>query len=236
MAAPAKSLAAVLLFVLAAAPLAAQTTIGLRGGVGNATLSRDVPRLERGEEGSRFGVVSGIDVGIPLSGIIDLRVGVGLAQKGGGEDPPPWLAAGRAFIDATAELDYLQLSALFRASADAERGLLTFGVLAGPYVALNHSCDISVKTLFSPPGSGQYRFFSNFLPSRAEASCVDYAGTDFRSTDFGLAFGTGVEVGLYDSLRLAFDLIYALGLTRIDEDGTRSRHLSLQGGLVLVVG
>lgn len=230
-----KSCAVALLVSLAAAPLAAQTTIGFRGGVGTATLSRDVPRLERGEEGSRFGVVSGIDVGIPLGGPVDLRVGVGLAQKGGGADPPPWLTAGRAFIDATAELDYLQLSALFRASADAQRGLLTFGLLAGPYAAVNHSCDILVKTLFSPPGSGQYRFFSNFLPSRAEASCVDYAGTNFRSTDFGLAFGTGVEVGLYDSLRLAFDLIYAMGLSRIDEDGTRSRHLSLQGGLVIPI-
>ncbi|MDE2943907.1 MAG: porin family protein [Gemmatimonadota bacterium] len=231
-----KSVAAILLTSLAATPLAGQMTIGLRGGIGTATLSRDVPRLERGEEGSRFGVVSGIDVGIPLSGIIDLRVGVGLAQKGGGEDPPPWLAAGRAFIDATAELDYLQLSALFRASADAERGLLNVGVLAGPYVALNHSCDISVKTLFSPPGSGQYRFFTELLPSRAEASCADYAGTDFRSTDFGLAFGTGVEVSLYDSVRLAFDLIYALGLSRIDDDGTRNRHLAVQSGIVLVVG
>lgn len=223
------------LFALAATPLAAQTTIGLRGGIGTATLSRDVPRLERGEEGSRFGVVSGIDVGIPLSGTVDLRVGVGLAQKGGGADPPPWLAAGRAFIDATAELDYVQLSALFRASADAERGLLTFGVLAGPYVALNHSCDISVKTHVPPAGSGQYRFFPAF-PSRAEASCVDYAGTDFRSTDYGLAAGTGVEIELYDSLSLAFDLIYAIGLSRIDDDGTRSRHLSVQGGLVLAVG
>jgi len=230
-----KVCAVALLVLLAAAPLAAQTTIGLRGGIGTATLSRDVPRLERGEEGSRFGVVSGIDVGIPLSGTVDLRVGVGLAQKGGGADPPPWLAAGRAFIDATAELDYLQLSALFRASADAEQGRLTFGVLAGPYVALNHSCDISVKTHFSPPGSGQYRFFTEFLPSRAEASCVEYAGTNFRSSDFGLAFGTGVEVGLYDSLRLAFDLIYAIGLSRIDDDGTRSRHLSLQGGLVIPI-
>jgi len=231
-----KSLAAILLTSLAAAPLAGQMTIGLRGGIGTATLSREVPRLERGEEVSRFGVVSGIDVGIPLSGTVDLRVGVGLAQKGGGADPPPWLAAGRAFIDATAELDYLQLSALFRASADAERGLLKVGVLAGPYVALNHSCAISVRTHFSPPGSGQYRFFTELLPSRAQASCIDYAGTDFRSTDFGLTFGTGVEVRLYDSLGLAFDLIYAIGLSRIDDDGTRNRHLAVQSGIVLVVG
>ena len=220
----------------AAAPLAGQVTVGLRGGIGNATLSRDIPRVEQGEGGgSRFGVVSGIDVGIPLSGTVDLRVGVGLAQKGGGSDPPPSVTAGRAFVDATTELDYLQLSALLRASADAERGLLNVGVLAGPYMAVNHSCDIALTTLFSPPGSGEYRSFSERLPWRTETSCDD-DGANFRTTDFGLALGAGAEVRLGDSIALAFDVIYAIGLAGIDDDGTRNRHLALQSGLVFATG
>ncbi|WP_419947652.1 outer membrane beta-barrel protein [Candidatus Palauibacter sp.] len=237
-----KSLAVTLLASLAAAPLAtaplaAQTTIGLRGGIGTATLSRDMPRLEAGEvERSRFGAVSGIDVGIPLSGIVDLRVGMGLAQKGGLADTPPSVTAGRAFVQATAELDYLQLSALVRASADAERGLLKVGVLAGPYVALNLSCDIALTTLFPPAGSGQFRFSGGRQLSRTEASCRKDEGTDFSSRDFGLAFGTGVEVKLGASVALALDVIYAMGLSRIDDDGTRNRHLALQSGIVFVVG
>ncbi len=208
-------------------------TVGLRGGIGTATLSRDMPRLEQGEGGgSRFGVVSGVDVGVPLSGAVDLRVGMGLAQKGGGPDTPSSVTAGRAFVDATTELDYLQLSALFRASADAEQGLLNVGVLAGPYMAVNHSCDIALTTLFSPPGSGEYRSFSERLPSRTETSCDGDDGANFRTADFGLAFGTAVEVRLGDSIGLAFDVIYAIGLTGIDDDGTRNRHLALQGGLV----
>ncbi len=208
-------------------------TVGLRGGIGTATLSRDMPRLEQGEGGgSRFGVVSGVDVGIPLSGAVDLRVGMGLAQKGGGTDTPSSVTAGRAFVDATTELDYLQLSALFRASADAEQGLLNVGVLAGPYMAVNHSCDIALTTLFSPPGSGEYRSFSERLPSRTETSCDGDDGANFRTADFGLAAGAGVEVRLGDSIGLAFDLIYAIGLAGIDDDGTRNRHLALQGGLV----
>lgn len=210
-------------------------TVGLRGGIGTATLSRDMPRLEQGEGGgSRFGVVSGIDVGIPLSGAVDLRVGMGLAQKGGGTDTPSSVTAGRAFVDATTELDYLQLSALFRASADAEQGLLNVGVLAGPYMAVNHSCDIALTTLFSPPGSGEYRSFSERLPSRTETSCDGDDAANFRTADFGLAVGAGVEVRLGDSIGLAFDVIYAIGLTGIDDDGTRNRHLALQGGLVFV--
>ena len=232
-----RMLVSTVFIALAAAPLAGQVTVGLRGGIGTATLSRDMPRVEQREgEGSRFGVVSGIDVGIPVSATVDLRVGMGLAQKGGGADTPPWITASRAFADATAELDYLQFSALVRASTDAERGLLNIGVLAGPYVALNHSCDIAVTTLFSPPGSGHFRSFSQRLPSRTETSCIKGEGTDFGSTDFGLAVGAGVEARLYDSLGLAFDLIYAIGLSPIDDDGTRNRHLALQGGVVFVVG
>ena len=232
-----KALAVTVLASLSAAPLTAQTTIGLRGGIGTATLSQGMPRVERGEvERSRFGAVSGIDVGIPLSGIVDLRVGLGLAQKGGLADTPPWVTAGRAFVQATAEWDDLQLSALFRASADAERGLLKVGVLAGPYVALNHSCDIALTTLFPPAGSGQFRFSSGRQLSKTEASCRKDEGTDFRSHDFGLAFGTGVEVKLGESVALALDVIYAMGLSRIDDDGTRNRNLALQSGLVFVVG
>ncbi|MDE2663365.1 MAG: porin family protein [Gemmatimonadota bacterium] len=231
------TLLASLLTSLAAVPLAAQTTIGLRGGIGTATLSRDAPQVERGElNRSRFGAVSGIDVGIPLSGTLDLRVGMGLAQKGGGTDTPPSVTSSRAFVVATAELDYLQFSALFRASADAERGLLKVGVLAGPYVALNHSCDIAVTTRHSPPGSGQQQPSSKSPPWRTEASCLKEDGADFRSTDLGLAFGAGVEVRLGASLGLALDVIYAMGLSRIDDDGTRNRHLALQSGIVFVVG
>ncbi|MCY3599285.1 MAG: outer membrane beta-barrel protein [Gemmatimonadetes bacterium] len=231
------SLAVTLLTSLAAAPLAAQTTIGLRGGISTATLSRDAPPVERGEVNrSRFGAVSGIDVGIPLSGTVDLRVGMGLAQKGGGADTPTSVTASRAFVVATAELDYVQFSALFRASADAERGLLNVGVLAGPYVALNHSCKIAVTTRYSPPGSGQQQPSSQSPAWRREASCLKEGGTDFTSTDLGLAFGAGAEVRLGESLGLALDVIYAMGLSRIDDDGTRNRHLALQSGIVFVVG
>lgn len=230
-----RTLVSAMFIALSAAPLEGQMTVGLRGGIGIATLSRDMPRVERGEEvGSRFGAVSGIDVGIPLAGAVDLRVGMGLAQKGGGTDTPSSITAGRAFVvDATTELDYLQLSALFRASAAAERGLLNFGVLAGPYMAVNHSCGIVLTTHLPPPGSGQYR---GRLPSRSETSCGGDDGADFRTADFGLAFGAGAEVRLGDSIGLAADVIYATGLAGIDDRGTRNRHLTLQGGLVFATG
>lgn len=227
-----KALASTLFVALAAAPLAAQTTIGLKGGIGTATLSGEARQLEAETE-PRFGVASGLEMGIPLPGFLDVRIGMGLAQKGGSIDVPPTIGPGRSFFEAMAELDYLQFSTLLRASTDTSRGRLNIGVLAGPYMAFNLSCGLDVR--------GSERSFGGFTslvrpPRGTGTSCTEAEGADFRSTDFGLAVGAGVEAGLNDSLRLAIDLIYASGLSAVDDDGTRNRHLALQGGILLAIG
>lgn len=213
----------------AAAPLAAQTTIGLKGGISTATLTGEARQVEGA---SRFGAAAGLDAGIPLGGFLDLRIGVGLAQKGGSIDVPPTIGPGRSFFEAMAELEYLQFSTLLRASTDAARGVLDIGVLAGPYMAFDLSCGLDVKSERNLGG-----LTSLIRPQRGIAtSCIEAEGADFRSTDFGLAVGAGVEARLYDSLGLAFDVIYAIGLSPIHDDGTRNRHLALQGGVVLAIG
>lgn len=226
------TLVATLIVTLAAAPAAAQTTLGMRAGVGNATWSGGEPRVVHREGASRFGVVSGVDLGIPLSGMLDLRLGLGLAQKGGSTDPPPSVTAGRAFLTATAELDYLQFSTLVRVGTETNRGLLDLGLLAGPYAAFNHSCKVVMRANHPPAGFG-VRYMR--IPPDTSTSCSEADGTEVRSTDFGLALGAAFEVKLHDSLALALDLIYGFGLTDIDDDGTRNRHLAVQSGLVFAI-
>lgn len=185
------------------------------------------------EGASRFGAAAGLDAGIPLGGFLDVRIGVGLAQKGGSIDVPQTIGAGRSFFEAMAELEYLQFSTLLRASTDTARGLLDIGVLAGPYMALDLSCGLNVKGSERKLGG----FTGLIRPQRGIAeSCIEAEGADFRSTDFGLAVGAGVEATLNDTFGLAFDLIYAIGLSPIHDDGTRSRHLALQGGILLAIG
>ncbi|WP_420634287.1 porin family protein [Candidatus Palauibacter sp.] len=235
-----------LILTLAAAPLGAQTTIGLRAGVGAATLSGDGSGARSGSafDGPRYGIVPGIDAGIPLSGGLSVRIGIGLAQKGGATDVPPSITASRSFVESVAELDYLQFSTLLRASADAEEGRLNFGVLAGPYVAFNYSCNVAVTIVEPPPIRPPA---PPGVPNRAAAggmriapdpgvACGEDGSSDVRSSDFGLAFGGGFEVKLSDSLSLAFDLIYAMGLSEIDDEGNRNQHVALQSGLVFAIG
>ncbi|WP_419936800.1 porin family protein [Candidatus Palauibacter sp.] len=235
-----------LVLTLAAAPLGAQTTIGLRGGIGAATLSGDesVARRASAFKETRYGIVSGIDAGIPLSGGLGVRIGMGLAQKGGGADVPPSITVGRTLAEAMAELDYLQFSTLLRLSADAQEGSLNFGLLAGPYLAFNLSCNVAVTTHETqntrppvPPGipnrvpSGRTR-----MAADTGVACGEDGVSEVTSSDFGLAFGAGFEVKLSDSLGLGFELIYAMGLSEIDDAGNRNRQVTFQSGLVFAIG
>ena len=59
---------------------------------------------------------------------------------------------------------------------------------------------------------------------------------DIKTLDFGLAFGGGVELPVSGSLRLGLDALYSLGLASVDDDESRTRHLTLQAGLSLPIG
>ncbi len=242
--------AVALVLALAAAPLAAQMTIGVRAGVGPASLSgADLEtRGAAAFDEPRDGIVAGVDAGIPLSGGLGVRIGLGLAQKGGAVKVPPSITASRLLNESTAEIDYLQFSALFRAGTATEEGRLNFGFLAGPYVAFNLSCQVAVTSVDPgplrpevPPGipnrvgrtGGAGRTSS---AQDTEVACGEGGVSEVKSTDFGLALGGGFQVRLTDSLDLAFDLIYARGLSEIDADGKKTNHVVLQGGLVFAIG
>ena len=60
-----------------------------------------------------------------------------------------------------------------------------------------------------------------------------------KSIDYGVAAGAGLEMAVSDGLRLGVDLIYSLGLVNIDDtsvEDIKTRHLSLQAGIVIPLG
>ena len=237
---------------LGAAPLGAQMTVGIRGGVGAATLSKPSagPRAGQAFDGPRYSLLAGVDGEMPLIGGLGVRLGMALAGKGGATEIPPSITGGRAFVESVAEFDYVQFSALLRASAAAEEGNLRFGLLAGPYVALNTACNVAVKSVEpppiappAPPGD------PNRVPSGLAASVTSSTSTvdtkvacgeggvdEITSSEYGLAFGAGFEIRLSASLRVAFDLIYARSFTEIDDAGTKPNHIAIQTGVVFPIG
>ena len=250
--APAASHAVALVVALAAAPLAAQTTIGVRAGIGLASLSGDATETRGASafDDPRGGIVVGVDAGIPLSGGLGVRLGMGLAPKGGAAEVPPSITTSRALTESKAEMDYLQFSALLRAGADAEEGRLNFGILAGPWMAFNLSCQVAVSSVDPGPlrpevppgtpnrvGAGRTGVAGRTVSAQdAEVACGEGGVSEVRSSDIGLAVGGGIQVRLTDSLGLAFEVMYALGLSEIDDEGRKTGHLALQSGLVFAIG
>ncbi len=105
----------IVVVILATAPLAAQTALGIRAGLGRGTVSIDEDLART----ARSGVTIGMDLGLPVSDAVDLRIGGSYAQKGGGA----------ALLGAEADLsmDYVQFSALGRLGTP---GPVSAGVLA----------------------------------------------------------------------------------------------------------
>ena len=197
-------------FMLAAVPAAAQTTLGLRGGVGFATVSIEEAGVE---EESISRIVAGMDIALRASSTLSLRLGGAYAQKGG--------AATVEGVGVTLNLDYIQFSALARLARPGAGGF-SVGLMAGPWAAYRLSCDVEAA------GQG--------VSLGAPCDDADFSDFDIKALDYGLAFGGGVELPLAGSIRLGLDALYSLGLAEVDEAGAKTRHLTLQTGLVFPVG
>ena len=201
-------LAVVIYLMSTAVPVAAQTTLGMRGGVGFASVSIE----EVIEQESITGIAIGPELGVPVSEVFSLRFAGTFAQKGGGgtiED-----------IDVTLNIDYIQASALARVATPGEG--LSVGVMAGPWAAYRLSCDVGAA------GQG--------LSLSAACGEATFADFDIKTWDFGVAVGGGVELPVFGSRRLRLDALYALGLASVDENDTKTRHLTLQWGLAFPIG
>ncbi|MCY3700154.1 MAG: hypothetical protein OXH46_11110 [Gemmatimonadetes bacterium] len=153
-----RRLVASLLPLLVAAPLMAQTMVGIRAGLNRATFSafveEELLELENlggaTSEDPRMGAIAGIDVAFPLASAVELRLGGAYAQKGYSLSVSG--LGGRGFTGF--EMDYLQFSALARVGS-ARDGPVSVGVLLGPWMAYRVSCQLSVD--FDVEGFGSIR-------------------------------------------------------------------------------
>ncbi len=199
------------ILALVAAPATAQTTLGLRGGIGLATVAVDADDFDADYSS---GIVAGMDLTIPVSGFLGFRFGGAYAEKGGKatvEDP-----AGNTEVEL--HMNQAQFSLLARIGTPSAGGL-SVGLMAGPWAAYQLSCEAEASV----------------MAVNLTLDCED-ADWDFETIDYGVAFGGGVEFPVIGSLRLGAEAIYSLGLAQLDADETRTRHLAAQGGIVIPIG
>jgi hypothetical protein len=170
--------------------LAAQTTLGVKGGIGIADLSIDDPFSEDVNLDSRTTFTGGAFANFQLGETFFVQPELLYAPKGAKES--------EAGTEATFELDYFEIPLLLGAEFPIGDGL-TPHVFAGPEVAFEIGCQIT----------GEEGGVS------ASFDCEDF-GLETKSVDFGLVFGAGVGIPL-GGFELVIDGRYDLGLTDIDD-------------------
>ncbi len=200
-----------------ALPAVAQTTLGLRAGLGSARMvvTDDVVfepclpdsdcsgSLTRSARAPTFGA----DLGVPLPPDgVEIRFGATYAVKGGA-------AIGRAAngepLHGRVSPSYLQLSSLLRARTS---GRLSVGILLGPWVGVRLWC--------GEDGRG------------VDGRC---GRLDADMPDAGLAVGGGAELAVTDRLSIGVEAISYYGLTAFSSyKGTR--FAAIQAGVVVPVG
>ena len=211
-----------LLPLLVAAPLMAQTTLGIRGGLSQATISSDA--LDVSNQDARKGIVAGLDLAFPVASAVELRIGGAYAQKGTTYSAD-LTSEGLDGIGGSGsiEADWVQVSALARIGTPRDGGM-SIALLVGPWAASLLSCDASLDFDLGELGA-----------VNESVSCDDAT----KSIDYGVAAGAGLEMTVSDGLRLGVDLIYSLGLVNIDDtsmEDIKTRHLALQAGIVIPLG
>lgn len=212
--------------LLVAAPLAAQTMVGVRAGLNRATFSafleREIAEFEAlgatTSEDPRMGAIAGVDIAAPLASALEVRAGAAYAQKGYALS----FAGPGGGGSTTLELDYLQLSVLARVGTSRD-GPVSVGVLLGPWTAFRLSCNANTSLDLGGVGS-----------MNDSESC----GGEARRIDAGLAVGGGVELAVAEALSLGLDVVYSLGISRIDvaRESPKNRSLAVQAGVVIPLG
>lgn len=175
-------------------------------------------------EESRWGIVLGADVGLPLTGSVSLRPGVYYVGKG--TDIRPSVRdldiddrGSNVDVDGGLALDYLQFQ--LPAQATLGSGGLSVYALAGPWYAFRIRCRASADVL-----------------DLALSGDCDERGSR-SSSDLGIMGGLGLSFRLSERLSAEIDGVYHAGLSDVlggTDSGSRQTHTrtrSLRLGLVL---
>lgn len=192
------------------APLSAQTTIGVYGGVNITNLGGDDVQ----DTESHTGLNVGASVLVPLVENLGLFIGAGYSEKGADVSDPE--------VSGAFELGYVEFPILLRYGfpTSSSVGVHLYG---GGAVALETRCQIE-----GTDGS-----------VTVTLDC-DEAGIDTKSTDVGLVGGAGLDIDVSERIDVIVDLFYTLGLTSIDDTAdpgdVKNRAFTIRAGVGIPLG
>lgn len=198
--------------ILTPAESSAQTVIGVKGGIGIASLSLSESSVDFD---SRTTFTGGGFATFGLGETFFLQPEVLYAPKGAKGDIEG--------VSATFALDYIEVPLLVGAGFNVGSGSIQPRVFAGPSVGFEIGCDVS-----GSEGGTSVSF-----------SCSELE-LETKSVDFGLVFGAGVAFPL-GSVELIIDGRYDLGLTNVndtdgDDESLKNRAWQFMAGVGFPIG
>lgn len=189
-----------LALLIAATPLAAQTTaIHVTGGVNVATFSiPDANPLPDTESITRPNV--GLGVVTPVVGLFEVEAGASFSGKGAQTTiVSPGIGRFAVGIDA----EYIDFHLFGRVSRPVGRRA-SFYMGLGPFLSFNTSCDVEARGVVDG------------VSITMDDSCEDVALDLDVGTDFGAALIVGFDVPLTDRIGATAGTGYFLGLSDLD--------------------
>jgi hypothetical protein len=179
----------------------AQLAVGVRAGLSYSSLGGDV------KTDSKTGFMAGAFAGIGISGNWGIQPEISYVQKGAKiEGIDPGTAETQTI---TTKLDYIELQLPVDVDLPVESESVNPRLYAGPTFGIALSCKVESDA-----------------PEDQPVDCKD----DVKSTDYGLVFGIGVELGSGPGAFVA-DLRYDMGLANINDAGsdpTTSKNRGIQ--------
>lgn len=203
---------------LAASPAAGQFTFGVNAGASLSDLT--VSGVGINSQEGRRGILAGASLTLPVSGPLGLRLEGSYLQRG----------ATFSLVqigDVALSLDYVQVAALGRASLPLGGSRSSLYLLAGPVIAWETSCEVTITPVLQPIVQ--------------MGGCDEEAlKTPTKNVDFAVSGGAGILLSLTGGMGLSLDVLYTHGLRSI-YDGElgwtgHNRAVSVQAGLVFSVG
>lgn len=200
--------------IAVAAPVtleAQDVTIGVKGGLNSADLSISEDPVSINTD-SRTGFVGGLFAQFNLGDVIAIRPEGLFSQKGA--------SATEEGVDIELQLDYIELPVLALARIPTG-GMVRPVLFAGPVISFETTCGVE--------GS------EGGISISADCDAVDDDPILTKGTDFGVAFGGGLEIESGNLLFL-LDGRYTLGLTDINDVASapetfKNRAWSFMGGV-----
>jgi len=191
---------------------AAPPKFGLKAGLNSANLSgADVGTLETAfgsSWGSKLGFCGGGFIVFSLSKAMAIQAELLYTQKGAKMSGTIDLGAGPEPFKLYWNADYIEIPVLFTYSFETA-GKVKPALFVGPALGIKASGKLRVE---------------------AQGASAEEDIPDLRSTDFGLVFGGGVDIG-----KIRVDLRYTLGFTKLLESGGETADIK-NGAFTLMVG